>query len=123
MPKPIAIGVMLTGDPRKDYFDAAIKDSNKAIDLKPDLAAAYINRGNAYDDTGEVDAAIRDYNKAIELDPENANTYYNRGLAYRRKDYFDAAIQDFNKAIALDPEDAQAQHALYRAKVLQRGKK
>ena len=108
---------------RKDYFDAAIKDSNKAIDLKPDLAAAYINRGNAYDDTGEVDAAIRDYNKAIELDPENANTYYNRGLAYRRKDYFDAAIQDFNKAIALDPEDAQAQQALYRAKVLQRGKK
>ena len=69
---------------------------------------AYTNRGNAYDDKGEVDRAIADYTKAIALDPNYAFAYNNRGLTYEKKGEIDRAIADYTKAIALDPNDATA---------------
>ena len=42
-------------------------ENSKAIDLNPEDAAAYYNRGNAYVNQGEFDKAIQDYSKAIKL--------------------------------------------------------
>ena len=71
---------LLTG--QKGDFDRAIEDFNKAIDLKPDYAKAYYNRGIAYGDKGDFDRAIEDFNKAIDLNPDYAKAYYSRGIAY-----------------------------------------
>ena len=43
---------------------------SKAIELKPDYAEAYSNRGAAYLHKGEYDNGIQDLNKAIELKPD-----------------------------------------------------
>ena len=51
-------------------LDAAIQDYDKAIELDPQYAKAYNNRGNARYDQGDLDAAIQDYTKAIELNPQ-----------------------------------------------------
>ena len=40
---------------------------NRAIELDPDLAEAYSNRGHTYHDLGDYEQAIADYNRAIEL--------------------------------------------------------
>ena len=93
---------------KQEWYDKAIVHYTAAIDLNPELAEAYYNRGLAYANKGEFDAAIQDFNKAIGLNPEDANTYNNRGAAYKDKGEFDLAIQDFNKAIGLNPEDAKA---------------
>ena len=45
MPRPIIIVELLTE--KKSDFDCAIADYTKAIDLKPDFAEAYYNRGEA----------------------------------------------------------------------------
>ncbi len=67
----------------------AIDDYTKAIKLNPQDAAAYYNRGIAYDDLGEYQKAIDDYTKAIELAPQDASAYYYRGIAYGGKNpYF-----------------------------------
>ena len=87
-------------------IDRAIEAYSHAIDLNPDFADAYNNRGIAYADTGDFAAAVADYNTAIDLDPEEALPYNNRGVAYRNTGDFDAAIADFNKAMDLDPEKA-----------------
>ena len=43
----------------------------RAIDLRPDDAKTYYNRGDAYQaNRGEFDKAINDYNMAIELKPD-----------------------------------------------------
>ncbi len=71
--------------------------------LNPQFAVAYNNRGNAYDDKGDVDRAIADYNAALQIDANYAAAYYNRGIAWRRKGDLDRAIADYDQAIKLNP--------------------
>jgi tetratricopeptide (TPR) repeat protein len=78
------------------------------IDLKPDDADAYNNRGLAYSAMGEHDRAITDCNRAIELKPDYAEAHNNRGIAYFAKGKRDRAIADCSRAIELKPDLAQA---------------
>ena len=89
-------------------FEQAIENYSKAIELKPDYAYAYINRGNLYLKTGKTEAALKDYNKAIELKPDYVVCYDNLGLAYAYKGEYPEAIKSFEKAIELDPKYADA---------------
>ena len=84
----------------------AIEDFNKAIDLNPEDAGAYNNRGLAYGKTGNFHAAIQDFNTAIDLNPEDALFHSGRGVAYFWTGNFHAAIEDYSRAIDLNPEDA-----------------
>ena len=61
----------------------AIADYTKAIELKPDLAEAYNNRGNTYYNRGEYEQAIIDYNHAIDLNPNYTNARNRRAAAQR----------------------------------------
>jgi len=90
------------------YTDEELECYNRAIDLNPELAMSYNNRGNAYAKKGEYDMAIRDYNKAIDLNPELAKAYANCGLAYANKGEYDMAIRDYDRAIKLNTEFAGA---------------
>lgn len=89
-------------------LDRAIADYTKAIRLKPDDPAFYVNRGNVYDGKGQHDRAIADYNVAIRLQPDLAVTYYNRGIAYAEQGKYARAITDFTEAIRLKPDLAEA---------------
>ncbi len=86
----------------------AIQHYDKALELKPDYAEAYNNRGNAHARKGDPGRAIQDYDKALELKPDYAKAYYNRGLAYARKGDPGRAIQDYDKALELKPDYANA---------------
>jgi Flp pilus assembly protein TadD len=48
-------------------LDQAITDFNKAIELKPDYAKAYYNRGITNLLKGDAMVAVADFNKAIQL--------------------------------------------------------
>ena len=85
-----------------------MENYNEAIELKPDFAEAYNNRGGAYRNKGESDLAIKDYNEAVRLRPDYAEAYNNRGGAYRSKGEFDLAMENYNKAIELKPDYAEA---------------
>ena len=96
------------GYSERGEHDLAIKDFDKAIELKPGYAFAYNNRGAVYRDKGEHDQAIEDCSKAIELKPDYAEPYSNRGAAYRNKGNYERAIQDYDTAIKLKPDFVQA---------------
>ena len=91
-----------------DHYNRAIAEYTKAIELKPDYANAYNNRGNAYSNKSDYSRAIADYTKAIELKAGFTNAYYNRGTAYYRKSDYGCAIADLTKAIELKPDYADA---------------
>ena len=46
-------------------------DFTRVIEIDPDNANAYFNRGCCYDSIGELDLAISDYSVALELDMRN----------------------------------------------------
>ncbi|TRZ95050.1 MAG: tetratricopeptide repeat protein, partial [Dehalococcoidia bacterium] len=48
-------------------YNLAIADLSKAIELNPDYALAYYNRGNTYYRKKQADLAIADYNKVLEM--------------------------------------------------------
>ena len=66
----------------------------KAIEINPNYAEAYHERGLAYDAIGEYDRAISDYNKAIEINPKYEKAYNHRRLAKSAKGRNDRAISE-----------------------------
>jgi tetratricopeptide (TPR) repeat protein len=66
---------------------------------------AYLARGNAYLDGGDLDHAIGDYNTALELQARDKEALYARGYALHEKGDFDRAIADYTAAIEIDGND------------------
>jgi tetratricopeptide (TPR) repeat protein len=62
-------------------LNPALEDLNKAIELKPELVAAYVERGTVFVQARRFDDAIGDLNRAVELDAKNAKAYAMRALA------------------------------------------
>jgi tetratricopeptide (TPR) repeat protein len=85
----------------KGDHDGAVADYNRAIDLNPKDAGAYMNRGFAKQANGDVDGAIADFDRAIDLDPKQPRAYMNRGFAKQANGDQDGAIADYNRALEL----------------------
>ncbi len=101
------IGDEVDNSEEKDkHYQEAIEHFNKATQLMPEFAEAYIDLGFAYFSKGNLEIAIENYNKAIELDSQLARAYNYRGNVYQARNEIDRAIRDHNKAIELSPSDA-----------------
>ncbi|NKB17745.1 MAG: tetratricopeptide repeat protein [Pseudanabaena sp. CRU_2_10] len=71
------------------------------MEIDPNYADAYYNRGKARTDLSDREGAIADYTRAIELNPNLADAYGNRGiLLYNMRDK-QGAIADLQKAADL----------------------
>ena len=68
-----------------------------------DLATAFKNRGNAYDDKGDHVRAIADFGAALAINAEDADAYNSRGTTYTALGQYDLAILDFDQAVLLNP--------------------
>jgi tetratricopeptide (TPR) repeat protein len=68
-----------------------------------DLATAYKNRGNAYDDKGDHVRAIADFGAALAINAQDADAFNSRGTTYTALGQYDLAILDFDQAVVLNP--------------------
>ena len=98
-----------------------LSNFTRAVDLKPQLVEAYVNRGAAYEQRGDADRAIQDYDRAIELEPNVADAYFTRGRAYGQKGDLNRAVQDFDRALELNPDDTTVRKARELALTVLRG--
>jgi tetratricopeptide (TPR) repeat protein len=89
-------------------WNEALNAYNKAIELNPNDASAYNNRGLAYDNLDKNDLAIADYSKAIELNPEYGDAFNNLGKTFSRVGNYHRAILYYDRAIELNRKDADA---------------
>lgn len=94
-----------------EKFTLAIDDKKAALNLNPkeelysnNLAVAYNERGEVYNEKEEWDLAVSDFTNSIGLNSNMKEYYNNRGHAYNGKSFSDQAIVDLNRAIQLDPE-------------------
>ncbi len=88
---------------QKEEYDLAVKEINKAIEIKP-TSAEYSFLAFLRLLQSEFDMAVAAADKALELDPANGQAYNNRGAAFQKKGDFDKAILDCNKAIEIIPD-------------------
>ena len=79
-----------------------LADDSEAIRLHPRLAGAFVDRGLAWLQKGELDKVLADEEEAIRLDPE-AIAFSNRGSVWERKGLFDKAVADYSDAVRLNP--------------------
>jgi tetratricopeptide (TPR) repeat protein/V8-like Glu-specific endopeptidase len=94
---------------KKDYL-GALADYNSAIQLNPNMAAAYNYRGGLRSGRlKDYPRALADYNSAIQLEPKNGIFYSNRGhLKEDKLSDIKGAFADYNLAIQLSPDNAIA---------------
>lgn len=95
-----SVGYLLA---EEDLTEKALVAYNKAIQIDPEDASAYINRGVIKDTFGDHEEAILDYDMAIQLQPNEAGNYTNRGNAKLGLGNYEGAILDHNFAIQLQP--------------------
>jgi tetratricopeptide (TPR) repeat protein len=89
-------------------IDKAIDMYTKAIQLKPDYAAAHNNLGVLYasenysrykNDSLHLNKAIDEFTEAIRIRPFEASYYHNRGRNYSELEDHEKAIDDFSNVI------------------------
>lgn len=90
------------------YGKCALNEVNKAIELDPKSAEAYVSHGvgNYYLPPafgGGMELAIKDFEKAIQLNPKSADAWLWLGLAQRKSNRNPEARKAFTKAMELNP--------------------
>ena len=89
----------------KGDFDRALADYDMAVQLNPEVAAAWLNRGVLWSRKENFDRSIADLTKAIQLDPSLWKSFNNRSNAWREKGEYTKAKDDIDQAIRLAPNE------------------
>ncbi len=79
---------------RLKYFNRAISDLSKALDLDPRLPMAHYRRGLLYAATGNGERALADFAGEIENNPSFAPAYVERAKIYFQKKEYEKSIRD-----------------------------
>ena len=78
-----------------------IQAYSKAIQLNPEYAEAFRNRGIARHSSGDLTEALADYSKAIQLNPSDFHAFHNRGVIRDKRGDVKGAQEDYQKALRL----------------------
>jgi tetratricopeptide (TPR) repeat protein len=84
-------------------LDAARDSCNLAIGYDPELAVAYVTRGDCHQDQGKLKEAIAEYDVAIAKAPSLPIAYNNRAFAKQRLGDAQGALADYSAAIKANP--------------------
>ena len=81
---------------------------NKAIELNPSNAEAYMWYGTILQNEGKMDDGTQLYKKAFEIDPQAAVVGFNRGIDLARSGNYEQAMLVFNTIVKNNPNYANA---------------
>ncbi|OFY84564.1 MAG: hypothetical protein A3K10_03315 [Bacteroidetes bacterium RIFCSPLOWO2_12_FULL_31_6] len=87
---------------KKEDYNGALLDYDKAIELNPQIDEYYTHRGHCKYALSDFEGALKDFDKAILINPKIAEHYFNRGQALVSNSKPNQALDDFNKAIELN---------------------
>lgn len=112
-PEPYkALGDLYLSQPRR-LFDQAVEAYNKAIELRPFYADAFVGLGDAKAAKSDIDGAIAAYQKALVYNPVNPRVHMSLGkIYYGEKGLYYEAVTAYKKAIDLDPHSVDARMGL-----------
>ncbi len=109
----ILSAVSVHGENAMDYFNLGVKSTvtrtkikyfTKALELNPNLAEAYQQRGMLYFFQEKYDHVIEDFQAYIRLAAPKAEAYRMLGMGYLKSGFYERAIDKFSRAIEMEPE-------------------
>ncbi|MFZ2054809.1 MAG: protein kinase [Candidatus Aminicenantales bacterium] len=95
-------------NPSQDNFDAAERNSLKALELNPDLAEGHVARGMVLSNRKEHEMAQEEFERAIQLKPDLFEASYLYARLCFAQGQFEKAAQLAHQASRLRPEDYNA---------------
>ena len=101
---------------QRGELDAAIRDTETALRLEPNLPQGQNNLGSALRALGRFDEAERAYREALRLAPADLDSRYNLGLVLIDLNRPGEAVEHIAAFLARYPEDAAAHAQLADAK-------
>jgi tetratricopeptide (TPR) repeat protein len=105
--------VPVHGDNAIEYFNLGVKSTitptkikyfTKALELNPNLAEAYQQRGMLYFFQEKYDHVIEDFQAYIRFGAPTAEAYRMLGMGYLKSGFYENAIDRFSRAIEMDSE-------------------
>ena len=105
--------VPVHGENAIEYFNLGVKSTitrtkikyfTKALELNPNLAEAYEQRGMLYFYQEKYDHVIQDFQAYIRLTAPKAEAYRMLGMGYLKSGFYESAIGRFSRAIEIEPE-------------------
>jgi adenylate cyclase len=88
--------------------DEALRTSQKALELAPDLAESHVSAGIAHCMVKDYEKADTEFETAIELDPKNYDAWYFFGRSKVHEGDLERALKLFDRASQVRPEDCQS---------------
>jgi len=85
-----------------DDAEEAVEGLNKVIRQDPARFEAYMQRGEALSQMGDLSAALSDMELYLTYFPENDSAFYRKGLIQFQNGKYLDAIQSFNRSLALN---------------------
>lgn len=93
----------------KGAYKRAIDELDLAIELKPDYANSYFNRGELYFETEDYASAISSYSQAINIDDSDPQYLNSRAHSKFMLEAYDDALEDYRLAVNLGSDSATYQ--------------
>jgi protein O-GlcNAc transferase len=72
--------------------------------MEPDLAAAWLGRGNVYTELKQYHNALTACDRTLSLDPDSAEAWHGRGNVYIGLKQYDKAFTAYDRALSLEPD-------------------
>eukprot|EP00949_MAST-11_sp_MAST-11-sp1_P003077 g3077.t1 len=93
----------------------SIEAFQRAVNMKPDFFAGYVNIGVTYSQIGQYDEAEAWLNKALQLEPGNAILLNNIGNTYEKTGRLQKALEMYEAALARMPGHTLIQNNIRKA--------
>lgn len=90
---------------RQGNKEAALREFQLAIELKPNYGDAYHNLANTYLELNQPDKAIENYQNALKFNPGLWQSYQNIAAVYFGQKNYNLAAENLQKAIQVNPRN------------------
>ncbi len=84
---------------------AALREFQRAIELKPNYGDAYHNLANTYLELNQPDKAIENYQNALKFNPGLWQSYQNIAAIYFQLKKYDLSVENLQKAVQVNPRN------------------
>lgn len=90
---------------RQGDKQAALREFQRAIELKPNYGDAYHNLANTYMELGQPELALENYQNALKFNPNLWQSYQNIAAIYFAQKKYDLVFDNLQKAVAVNPRN------------------